>query len=116
MKKSKRIILSTAIAACFNAGSAFTHLAYAAELNTKLPQEDVILNSKVNLNQPAQPLSAALKALSAKIGLNITFNDALVSGKNAPALNGNMSRKQALQTLLSLSLIHISQVQACPME
>ncbi|HQO17141.1 MAG TPA: TonB-dependent receptor plug domain-containing protein, partial [Methylotenera sp.] len=76
-------------------------MGYAAELNTNLPQEDAILSGKVSLSQPAQPLSAALKALSAKIGLNITFNDALVSGKNAPALNGNMTRKQALQTLLS---------------
>ncbi len=106
MKKSKhilckRFLLSTAVAACFNTLGVFTPMGYAAELNTNLPQEDAILSGKVSLSQPAQPLSAALKALSAKIGLNITFNDALVSGKNAPALNGNMTRKQALQTLLS---------------
>ena len=100
MKKSKYFLLSTAVAACFNVSSAIT-VANAIELNTQLPKEDAILNSRVTVNQPAQPLSAALKALSAKIGLNITFNDALVSGINAPALNGNITRKEALQKLLN---------------
>jgi outer membrane receptor protein involved in Fe transport len=75
---------------------------YAAELNKTVPKEaSDILQLPVNINQSSQPLSSALKALSAKFGMNITFNDALVSGKNAPALSGVMSRQEALQKILS---------------
>ena len=97
MKNSKSIILCIAVAACF---STYGKICAAAELNTQLPQQELILNTQVNINLPAQPLSAALKALSANIGLNITFNDALVSGKNAPAVKGSMTRNEALQRLL----------------
>lgn len=75
---------------------------YAAELNKTVPKETSdILQLPVNINQSSQPLSSALKALGAKFGMNITFNDALVSGKNAPALSGVMSRQEALQKILS---------------
>ena len=100
LKNSKNIILSTAIAACFNT-SGFLSNANAVELNTQLPQEELILNTQINLNLPAQSLAAALKTLSANFGLNIIFNDALVSGKNASAIRGNMTRKEALHKLLS---------------
>lgn len=99
--KNRALLCSTILTALTTAGICTPHL-MAAELNTSIPpQEDAILNTKIALDLPAQPLGAALKSLGAKIGLNITFNDALVSGKNAPALNGTMSRKEALQKLLS---------------
>ncbi len=101
MHNPKKLFLHTAIAACF--ASTPVACIQATELNTALPQqeEDLLLSQKITLALPAQPLAASLKALSAKIGLNITFNDALVSGKNAPALNGTMRSKEALQKLLA---------------
>ena len=102
MKSKNHILLCSVVLSVINVAGVCLPNAIAAELNTKLPQqEDAILNTKVTLSMQPQPLATALKSLSAKIGLNITFNDALVSGKNAPALNGTMSRKEALQALLS---------------
>ena len=97
-----RALTASAVITALNTAGVVMPNSMAAELNTNIPQqEDAILNTKITLNLPAQPLGAALKTLGTKIGLNITFNDALVSGKNAPALNGTMTRKEALQKLLS---------------
>ncbi|MDF0377143.1 TonB-dependent receptor [Methylophilus sp. YYY-1] len=103
MHTPKKLILGAAIAACFSSQPTWLNPLWAAELNTKLPQseEDVLLSQKITINLPAQPLSASLKALSAKIGLNITYNDKLVSDKQAPALSGTMRSKEALQKLLA---------------
>ncbi|WP_425412887.1 TonB-dependent receptor domain-containing protein [Methylophilus rhizosphaerae] len=94
--------MGVAIAACFANGDAWFATLQAAELNTSLPQsdEDIVLSQKITVNLPAQPLATSLKALSAKIGLNITYNDNLVSDKQAPALSGTMRSKEALQKLL----------------
>jgi outer membrane receptor protein involved in Fe transport len=102
VKPKNRVLLCSVILSALNTAGVLMPNTRAAELNTNIPQqEDAILNTKVTLNLPAQPLGAALKSLGEKIDLNITFNDALVSGKNAPVLNGTMSRKEALQRLLS---------------
>ncbi|WP_124551846.1 TonB-dependent receptor domain-containing protein [Methylophilus methylotrophus] len=103
MHTPKKLILGAAIAACFSSQPAWINPLWAAELNTNLPQseEDVLLSQKITINLPAQPLAASLKALSAKIGLNITYNDKLVSDKQAPALSGTMPSKEALQKLLA---------------
>lgn len=103
MHTPKKLILGAAIAACFSSLPAWINPLWAAELNTKLPlsEEDVLLSQKITINLPAQPLAASLKALSAKIGLNITYNDKLVSDKQAPALSGTMRSKEALQKLLA---------------
>lgn len=103
MHTPKKLILGAAIAACFSSQPAWINPLWAAELNTKLPQseEDVLLSQKITINLPAQPLAASLKALSAKIGLNITYNDKLVTDKQAPALSGTMRSKEALQKLLA---------------
>jgi len=99
-----RALTASAVITALNTGGVFMPYSLAAELNTNIPQqEDAILNTKITLNLPAQPLGSALKTLGTTIGLNITFNDALVSGKNAPALNGTMTRKEALQKLLNNS-------------
>ena len=98
----RRTLISSAVITALNTAGVLMSYSMAAELNTNIPQqEDAILNTKITLDLPAQPLGAALKTLGTKIGLNITFNDALVTGKNAPALNGTMTRKEALQKLLS---------------
>jgi outer membrane receptor protein involved in Fe transport len=103
MQRSKKIILSAAVAACFVSNLCWLATLQAAELNTNIPKsdEEIVLGQKITVNLPAQPLAASLKALSAKIGLNITFNDKLVSDKQAPALSGSMRSKEALQKLLA---------------
>jgi hypothetical protein len=103
MQRSKKIILSAAVAACFVSNPYWLATLQAAELNTNIPQsdEDIVLSQKITVNLPAQPLAASLKALSTKIGLNITYNDKLVSDKQAPALSGSMRSKEALQKLLA---------------
>ena len=103
MQQSKKIILSAAVAACFAINPYGLATLQAAELNTNIPKsdEEIVLSQKITVNLPAQPLAASLKALSAKIGLNITYNDKLVSDKQAPALSGSMRSKEALQKLLA---------------
>ncbi|MFD0912951.1 TonB-dependent receptor domain-containing protein [Methylophilus luteus] len=103
MQRSKKIILSAAVAACFASNPYWRAPLQAAELNTNIPKsdEEIVLGQKITVNLPAQPLAASLKALSAKIGLNITYNDKLVSDKQAPALSGSMRSKEALQKLLA---------------
>jgi outer membrane receptor protein involved in Fe transport len=103
MHQPKKIILGAAIAACFASNPYWLATLQAAELNTNIPKsdEEIVLGQKITVNLPAQPLAASLKALSAKIGLNITYNDKLVSDKQAPALSGSMRSKEALQKLLA---------------
>lgn len=103
MQRFNKLILSAALAACFAGNPYGAATSQAAELNTKLPtsDEEIVLRQKITVNLPAQPLAASLKALSTKIGLNITYNDKLVSDKQAPALSGSMRSKEALQKLLA---------------
>jgi outer membrane receptor protein involved in Fe transport len=103
MQRFNKLILSAALAACFAGNLYWAVTPQAAELNTKLPtsDEEIVLGQKITVNLPAQPLAASLKALSTKIGLNITYNDKLVSDKQAPALSGSMRSKEALQKLLA---------------
>jgi len=49
----------------------------------------------------AQPLGQALNALARQAGVAISVNADLVAGKTAPALNGTMSLRDALQRLLA---------------
>jgi outer-membrane receptor for ferric coprogen and ferric-rhodotorulic acid len=49
----------------------------------------------------AQPLGAALNELSAATGTPIAFSPALVAGKTAPAVSGNLTVRQALSRLLA---------------
>ncbi len=101
MKPAKKLLPIAFIVSNLAAYGGMQH-GHTAELNKTLPKEAAdILQLPVNINQPSQPLSSALKALGAKFGMNITFNDALVSGKNAPAISGVMSRQEALQKILS---------------
>lgn len=55
----------------------------------------------VTLSIAAQPLGAALNALSAATGVPIGFAPGLVAGKSATALQGNFTPKQAVDRLLA---------------
>lgn len=54
----------------------------------------------VDIQLPAQPLSAALAALSSQTGVQVLAAGELVAGRSAPAVSGKMSARQALERLL----------------
>jgi type II secretory pathway component GspD/PulD (secretin) len=54
----------------------------------------------VALSIAAQPLDAALRALSAATGAPVAFSQTLLDGRNAPAVAGNLTARQAAERLL----------------
>ena len=103
MQLKKHWILSAAVAACFASQTGGIACLQAAELNTQIPQpeEEILFTRIVSIELPSQPLATSLKAVSNKLGINITFNDALVTGKNAPAIKGTMLTKELFKKLLA---------------
>ncbi len=103
MQLKKHWILSAAVAACFASQAGGIAWLQAAELNTQIPQpeEEILFTRIVSIELPSQPLATSLKAISNKLGINITFNDALVTGKNAPAIKGTMLTKELFKKLLA---------------
>lgn len=61
----------------------------------------VVLAAPVHLNLPAQDLSASLTQLSQATGMQIAYDAAQVTGKQAPAINGSLEPGQALNHLLA---------------
>ena len=59
------------------------------------------LEKSISLSFPVQPLAYSLKQLATRTGLNLAFDSAIANGKTAPALEGSMSGREALQRLLS---------------
>lgn len=55
----------------------------------------------ITINIPEQPLGAALNELARQANLQMTFQAALVAGKQASAVNGQLTFKQALDKLLA---------------
>lgn len=53
-----------------------------------------------NIHIQAQPLGEALSQLGQQTSLQVFFNPELVAGKQAPAVEGNLSPEQALRQLL----------------
>jgi iron complex outermembrane receptor protein len=58
-------------------------------------------DSAMALSFAAQPLGAALNEFSATTGIPVAFASALVAGKNAPAVKGVLTARQALAQLLA---------------
>lgn len=56
---------------------------------------------------PAGPLSTALTRVAAQAGVQLTADAALVAGKNAPTLKGNMTMRQSLDYLLEGSGLEV---------
>ena len=99
----KNALTFSLLAACQSAlisGLWFTPHAQSAELNTALPTEQSD-QQKLAVDLPKQPLAISLKQFARDTGVSLSFDNKLVDGKTAPALKGHMSRKEALQTLLS---------------
>lgn len=59
------------------------------------------LAAQTRFNIPAQPLSVSLKQLADQAGIQILFEEQVVSGLDAPALRLEKSALQALNILLS---------------
>ena len=61
-----------------------------------------------NIHIQAQPLGAALSQLGQQTSLQVFFDPQLVAGKQAPAVDGNLSPEQALGQLLQGSGLEYS--------
>lgn len=55
----------------------------------------------IAINIPAQPLGQALNELARQANLQMTFPAALVAGKQAPAVSGQLTARQALDRILA---------------
>lgn len=55
----------------------------------------------VAISIAAQPLDAALNELAAATGVPVAFSPALVAGKKAPAVKGNLTPREAVNQLLA---------------
>lgn len=97
-KKLNRRGIHTALAALSVMAS---QPVWAEALNTQLPkQQEESFSVPVNVDIPAQPLANSLHDLGKAAGMSISFPNDLVSGKRAPAVQGRMSRGEALRRLL----------------
>lgn len=72
----------------------------ATELNTTLPGQ-AEANTLVNINIPAQSLDSALNQFSQATGMDVAFDSDLTRKIRAPLVKGRMTRREALQKLLS---------------
>lgn len=71
-------------------------LALALAINAALPQA----HAGEAIRIPAQPLGQALSQLGQQTSLQVFFSPELVAGKQAPAVDGNLSPEDALRQLL----------------
>ncbi|VVQ12425.1 Fe(3+) dicitrate transport protein FecA [Pseudomonas fluorescens] len=71
-------------------------LALALAVNIALPQAFAADGIRI----PAQPLGEALSQLGQQTSLQVFFSPELVAGKQAPAVDGNLSPEDALRQLL----------------
>jgi iron complex outermembrane receptor protein len=68
------------------------------------------LYAQTTLNLPAQPLAATLVQLQRVSGVNIIAPSSVVAGRNAPALSGNLTIRQALGRLLEGTGLQVEEV------
>ncbi|EUJ10296.1 outer membrane receptor protein [Methylophilaceae bacterium 11] len=72
----------------------------AAELNTKLPAKKEA-EMLVTIDLPSQPLDISLSQFSLLSGMDVSYDSDLAHKTRAPGVKGRMTRKEALQKLLS---------------
>lgn len=99
----KRQLLAIAILTACSAASAG---AIAQAHNTSATQAEI--NQPISI--PAGSLATSLNSLARKTGLTLSADPALLTGKQAPALAGSYSVKQALAALLSGSGLQANQL------
>lgn len=81
-------------------------LALALAVNAAIPLAQAEAGGNIHIQ--AQPLGAALTQLGQQTALQVFFNPELVAGKQAPAVDGNLSPEQALRQLLQGSGLEYS--------
>ena len=67
---------------------------------------DAYANRSVSFSIAAQPLGQALNELARQAGLQLLFAPALVAGKAAPPVSGNLTPREAANRLLTGSGLH----------
>nr|WP_306218954.1 TonB-dependent receptor [Pseudomonas sp. Pse1] len=82
-------------------------LALALAVNVALPLAQAE-QAAGNIHIQAQPLGEALTQLGQQTSLQVFFDPQLVAGKQAPAVDGNLSPEQALRQLLQGSGLEYS--------
>ncbi len=75
-------------------------LALALAVSAGLPCAFAGETASSTIEIQAQPLGAALSQLARQTSLQVFFSPQLVAGKQAPAVDGNLSPEQALRALL----------------
>jgi len=92
----------TRFAANLNGASRRAQLTFALLIgvSSSLSTNSMAQQAQVQINLPAQPLGAALDALSKQTGLRVYYTQDMVAGKQAAAVNGILSPSQALGQLL----------------
>src|SRR5688572_24064769 len=78
-------------------------VAIAAGMSALMPAayaQTTTQNATYDINLPAQPLASAIAALSKQTGAQILAAGELVAGRQAPALSGRMTARDALNRLL----------------
>ncbi len=78
----------------------FSNPSFPAELNTAIPDSE-LSGRPITLELPSQPLGVSLKQFSELSGIDLSFDSNLTKNISAPAVKGRMTRKEALQKLLS---------------
>ncbi|KMN20764.1 TonB-dependent receptor [Pseudomonas helleri] len=89
------LMATTLLASLAGTFHATAHAAPAAALNAS------VSTRQVNVAVPAQDLDQALTQFADQADLHLLFTSAEVAGLHSPALDGQMSIEQALQTLLA---------------
>ena len=74
-------------------------LALALAVSAGLPAAFAGEPASSAIHIQAQPLGAALSQLARQTSLQVFFSPQLVAGKQAPAVDGNLSPEQALHAL-----------------
>jgi len=102
-KRSQKVPVALAVL-CVAVSSAIFDpcLAAANPKDTSALQRDQSLHV---FDIPAQPLIGALRAFARQADLQLSLEAGLVDGLQAPALKGNYTHAQALQTLLGSSAV-----------
>ena len=75
-------------------------LALALAVSAAMPCAVAGESAPSTIHIQSQPLGAALSQLAQQTSLQVFFSPQLVAGKQAPAVNGNLSPEQALARLL----------------
>ena len=97
MRQPRFVLAPLALVAAATAFAA----SLSATAHAQQPQAAGVFNTSRPLAITAQPLGPALNELARQAGLQLMFPPALVAGKTAPAVSGNLTPRDAVGRLLA---------------